>query len=40
MRQLLLSAALAAALSGSVAAPLLAQDFSPVVYVNNAVVTR
>ncbi|MBA4492076.1 peptidylprolyl isomerase [Paracoccus sp. S1E-3] len=40
MRQLLLSAALAAVLSGSVAAPLLAQDFSPVVYVNNAVVTR
>ena len=40
MRQLLLSAALAAALSGTVGAPLQAQDFSPVVYVNNSVVTR
>ncbi len=40
MRQFLLSAALAAALSGTVGAPLQAQDFSPVVYVNNAVVTR
>ena len=40
MRQLLLSAALAAALSGTIGAPVLAQDFSPVLYVNNAVVTR
>lgn len=40
MRQFLLSVALAAVLTGSGAAPVLAQDFSPVVYVNNSVVTR
>lgn len=40
MRQLLLSAALATALFGTVGAPVRAQDFSPVVYVNNSVVTR
>lgn len=40
MRQFLLSMALAAALTGPGAAPVLAQDFSPVVYINNSVVTR
>ncbi|SDD29284.1 peptidyl-prolyl cis-trans isomerase SurA [Paracoccus isoporae] len=40
MRQFFLSVALAAVISAPVAAPGLAQDFSPVVYVNNAVVTE
>lgn len=40
MRQFLLSVALAAALSGSTGIAVSAQDFSPVVYVNNSVVTR
>ncbi|WBU64164.1 peptidylprolyl isomerase [Paracoccus aerodenitrificans] len=40
MRQLLLSATVAVALGGSLGAPSAAQDFSPVVYVNNSVVTQ
>ncbi|MDO5642206.1 MAG: peptidylprolyl isomerase [Paracoccus sp. (in: a-proteobacteria)] len=40
MRQFLLSMAVATSLIGADLAPALAQDFSPVVYVNNSVVTR
>lgn len=40
MRQFLYSMAIAAALSAPGAMPVAAQDFSPVVYVNNSVVTR
>ncbi|MFD1797338.1 peptidylprolyl isomerase [Paracoccus aurantiacus] len=40
MRQFLLSAAFAATLFGPMGTPVLAQDFSPVVYINNSVVTR
>ncbi|WBU53305.1 peptidylprolyl isomerase [Paracoccus sp. SCSIO 75233] len=40
MRQFLLSVTLAAGLGAGVSAPLAAQDFSPVVYVNNSVVTQ
>ncbi|WBU57325.1 peptidylprolyl isomerase [Paracoccus sediminicola] len=40
MRQLLLSVAVAASLSGAFGGPSMAQDFTPVVYVNNSVVTR
>lgn len=40
MRQLIISVALAAGLSAPVASPVSAQDFTPVVYVNNSVVTQ
>lgn len=40
MRQFLYSMALAAALTAPAITPVAAQDFSPVVYVNNSVVTR